>query len=278
MKKIMLPLIALATVIGLSIIGGCNKAIGPVHPSKPVTSVSDSITCDSTGAHISDSLWAYYPINGSDSDASGHNHAMTLVSGVSLGTDQFGHANSALDFSGIAGGHAVINDGTLFGPAAFTISLWIDYRKIGGYGITKTDFTNAEGTSISLGMDPRNWIDTLRFSIGTTPNNCTTPQTDGIETKNTAGTDTSTWYHLVATFSAGVGKIYVNGQFKGSVTAPFTTFTWCSNAPFILGNWWSEDDVVPAFNGKMDEIRIYTRALCDLEISYLYHHSFNVNP
>lgn len=238
------------------------------------TTLTDTVKVyhDTTYRHINDSLWAYYKFDGNLADSSGNNHALTLVSGVALGYDMWGNANNALDFSGAAGGYAEIADGTSFNPTAFTISLFIEYRQSGGYGITKTDWNTAEGTSFSLGMDPTYWLDTLRFSLGTTPNNCSTPQATGVLAKNPETTHIWSWYHLVGTFNNGIGKLYVNGQYKATVTTPYTAMGWCSNAPFILGNWWKLGDVTPSFNGKMDEIRIYDRELSATEVTWLYNH------
>lgn len=271
MKKLALPLIGLAAVIGFSFLGGCNKVpVGTYHPEHSAT--VDSITCDSTGAYLNDSLWAYYPFSGNENDSTGHGHTLTLDTGVALGPDMNGVANHALSFAGILHGRAEIADGANFNPASFTVSMWIDYKVQGGFAFTKTNYATAEGTSFSIGQDPANWIDTLRFALGTTPNVCSTPNASGVECKNTAGTSLNTWYHLVGVFSNGTGKIYVNGQLKGTVTTPYNVFTWCSNAPFILGDWWSAAGISYAFNGEMDNIRIYTRALCDLEVAYLYRH------
>lgn len=276
MKRHLLPLTGLLLLASLYIFNGCTKSIkGSGDSGKTGGTTTDTVTvsnCDSTGKHINDSLWAFYPFAGNLVDSSGHNHTLTLVSGVSLGYDMWGNANNALDFSGAPGAYAEIADGTSFSPAAFSVSLFIHYRVVGGFGFTKTNFSDATGTSFSIGMDPRNYIDTLRYAIGTTPNNCSTPNSSGVSIKNNDSAHLYAWYHVVATFSNGVGKFYVNGELKNSATMTFNTIPWCSNAPFILGNWWSLDDVVPAFNGKMDEIRIYSREITATEVAYLYNH------
>lgn len=83
---------------------------------------------------------------------------------------------------------------------------------------------------------------------------------------DTAYVKTGQWYHVVYTYSKGISKFYVNGQLKAS-QAKTANFTPNSQSLYIGGNintqypFW--------FNGIIDDIRIYDRALCDGEVKQL---------
>src|SRR5262249_54888560 len=95
------------------------------------------------------------------------------------------------------------------------------------------------------------------------------PTSSGVSVKNTNNTQFGAWYHIVMTFSNGICDLYINGVLVTSYTFNQTQLTWCSGAPFILGNWWNSDNR-PSFNGKLDEIRVYTRAITAKEVNWLY--------
>ncbi len=79
--------------------------------------------------------------------------------------------------------------------------------------------------------------------------------------------DYNTWYHLCATYHGATRSavIYINGRPHGSKTlaAPLT-----SAANVVLGHDFDHARKLP---GLLDEVRIYTRALSQEEISRHYH-------
>ncbi|HPQ12612.1 MAG TPA: DUF2341 domain-containing protein, partial [Paludibacteraceae bacterium] len=70
------------------------------------------------------------------------------------------------------------------------------------------------------------------------------------------------WYYLVATYQGTTGKFYINGNYIGSFTFTRTTDT----NPFQIGRSYSGE----YFNGLVDEVRVYNRALTSAEVSDLY--------
>jgi hypothetical protein len=76
------------------------------------------------------------------------------------------------------------------------------------------------------------------------------------------------WCHVVATYANGLMSLYVNNALVGTDSA--SPPAWCPGAPFLLGNW-ASPGTTTAFIGKMNEIRIYTRALNPKEVAYLFN-------
>ena len=67
-----------------------------------------------------------------------------------------------------------------------------------------------------------------------------------------------TWYHAVVIFQSGVAKIYVNGILKGEISRPSLN---TNNTFFKIGN----------FNGFVDDLKIYDRAISATEVTNLYN-------
>ena len=76
---------------------------------------------------------------------------------------------------------------------------------------------------------------------------------------------TTTWYHLVGTFDGTTIKVYVNNALVGSGSAGAVSTT--GNAQ--IGTYNSR--VSSSFNGFIDEVGVWSRALNTTEISTLYN-------
>jgi hypothetical protein len=224
---------------------------------------------DIIGKHINDSLWAYYPIEGNTNDASGNNHTLELHNGASLSYDVNGNDLSALNFNGNEN-YASISDGALFPSTnTFSVSFTIMPRENRGLFFGKQDYNTAKAASFNVGIDNVTNGDVARFSITTNNDEvCNQIPAGGHLLSNTNVFNPYAWYHIIATFDNGTMKMYVNGSLVGTKTINIMTVNSCSNGQFILANWWSGDH--NGFNGKMDDIRIYTRALSDMEAKYLF--------
>jgi len=271
MKQPLIILSLLVSIFSSVSFFGCTKTTTHTDTVTVIDTLKPPVG-DTTYKHINDSLWAYYPLNGNLGDSSGNNHTLSLVgSGVSLGYDLWGNPQGALDFTP-GSSYAEIADGANFNAPNFTVSLFAMERTVRGLLFSKVDYNNAYGATFNVGSSPTYYIDTLDFSINADPNVCSEiPQS--ASTYNALNLTESilpyAWYHIVITFSNGVGNLYVNGNLVGTKTVPEQQLAECSNAPFILGNWWAQDNG-PSVDGKIDEVRVYSRVLTTNEITYLY--------
>lgn len=71
----------------------------------------------------------------------------------------------------------------------------------------------------------------------------------------------NTWYHVAATYDGATMKLYINGTLDASKAQ---TGSVSSNGAFNVGYLY---DASRNFNGKMDEVRVWKRALSQTEIS-----------
>ncbi len=81
-----------------------------------------------------------------------------------------------------------------------------------------------------------------------------------------------TWYHIVGTFDGTDSKIYLNGALKDTVTAAGTISNPSNVKPLIGANPGTGDNVDgDYFDGKIDEVQIFSSALTADQIKQLYN-------
>lgn len=229
-----------------------------------------------------DELVAYFPFNGNLRDESGNDHD-AIPYGITFITDRFNQSNSAIYFTngayikGDTGGDKPFPEGDR------TISLWYkpriyDYApglNQGGYlfGYGGNGCDNTHGTSLIAVI---NNLDTLPCNYDL-QSHC---RNDRVLYYNaTMNSATSMWNHWAMTSSGSTMKMYLNGQLVGTnFNAHLKTYVQGTEFAFGVG-------VSPntgkapftyssaAFEGGMDSIRVYNRALEDDEILALYNES-----
>ncbi len=166
-------------------------------------------------------------------------------SNVTFVPGRFGHANTAIRLNN-AGTTATLT-GLPLSSNSRTIALWVkmdtlrsDFNFIYSYGTA----TNAEGLYIRPAQI-----------------NHFTPNHSKVATFNT-----TSWFHLVVTYTGTASRIYVNGVLLGSQNLIKNT---ANNANlFRLGL--SEGGAPDFFRGLIDDLKIYSGALTDLQVSALY--------
>ncbi len=223
-------------------------------------------------------LVAYYPFNGDATDKSGNNYNGT-VGGALLTTDRFGNQERAYQFDGDDDYIAIENaTGTKLEPKdAITLSCFIRADGLHGENpfsriIRKTaSFNNGYELSWEIGGNSEI---TAKLLYNCIPVQFSTPS-DGISFNNT--TLINEWHHIAMTYSTTthILKLYIDGILSASKNNCNYDFQHSLNTLFIGGSNGLKDAnnvvVHESFPGKIDDVRIYERALTDLEINALYH-------
>ncbi|HLK27670.1 MAG TPA: LamG-like jellyroll fold domain-containing protein [Puia sp.] len=217
--------------------------------------------------NLDSGLVAYYPFNGNANDASGHNLNGNLLNGVQLTTDKYGNANSAYHFDGVDD-FIQIPDNPSFNPTTgLTIALYFNPEQNGTQTlIGKIDYTGGVGTQFQVAMDFPLYPGVL-FGVNPPSNDCAGVPLNGAYVNTTSPIGINQWYCVVATFDNGIQKIYLNGTLIQTTTASFNNLNQCLNAGIQIGSWWQGDP--QRFKGKIDEVRIYGRAINQQEVSAL---------
>ena len=214
-------------------------------------------------ADLNNGLVAYYPFNGNANDESGNGNHGT-VNGATLTTDRLGNANSAYSFNGSSYYIKVADSNSLDITSSISFSSWIYV-----YGSTNDH-------QVIIGKWYNNNVFEETYVLELQPNGKTIQMPlNGISTggySNVASnTEISfnTWVHVVGVYDSSEIRLYVNGVKTGSlITSGNLPLT---SAPLMIGAHDSTSDR-NAFNGIIDDVRIYNRALSSSEIEELYNY------
>ncbi len=209
--------------------------------------------------NIDSGLVAYYPFNGNALDNSGNTNHGT-VNGATLTTDRFGVPNSAYHFTGGSSKITVPHDSTLNTGNQQSLSAWV-YMESKDWPLMMI---------ISKGFD--NDTGCYRLWMYRQPDSNFTPWYTMRETfyytdATAAGKRNFgmyEWFHMCGTFDGSQVKIYVNGRLDSTYVTGLSIIP--NNKPLNIGHM--------GFNylhqGKIDEPRVYNRALTDCEVLALY--------
>jgi hypothetical protein len=253
-------IIYLSVFVNLSfLVVSCSKK-DCVKPKVPPINYSDS---------LKSGLWAHYLLNGNLNDSSGNGRHMRGVNNIELTADKSGITNSALNFDGI-NDYAVIDDGINFPEGDFTFSFLLYAEKTtGGRIFNKANFNDAKGASIVFGFNDDFADNKLSFGIrndAAVCNSFSDISNSAVLFPNQVIAQNN-WYNVAVQFEKGVQKVYINGQLISAQKTSYLAAKNCNTAPIYFGIWWLQD--MRALKGKLDNIRIHTRALSDNEIKYL---------
>ena len=134
--------------------------------------------------------------------------------------------------------------------------------------IGKIEYTTGYATTYNMGVNYQ--IQTgFYFGVTQIPGSCLQqyPYIPAYFVNSASNFSTNTWHCLVGTFENSNLKIYVDGILVDSKTIAYSSLVTCTNTQLLIGSWWSGD---PAkFKGKIDEVRIYNRALNAQEVGAL---------
>jgi trimeric autotransporter adhesin len=242
-------------ILLLLISGSCHKD----EISEPPTILNDIV--------------AYYPFSGNANDVSGHNYNGNVYGAV-LTTDRFGKANSAYAFDGITSYIDVNNTFFDNGWANMTFSVWfnssanISRPQGGGQTIINTNPHNGFGIGY-------NYNSNLKIYSIKNSNPEITGSWDiiGLSEGNFDYSPVilNNWYHIAIVKSGLDYKFYLNGQLDKLISTTVAPIKYLCSLRFG-GIAQHTDPNKECFSGKIDEIRVYNRALSQSEILYLGTH------
>ena len=242
-----------------------NRALTPSEITQLYTDQTSTVAtppCPTLATNLQTGLVGYWPFCGNANDESGNGNNGT-VNGATLTTDRFGNANSAYSFDGD-------NDIIDFGDVTFldgiseaTWSWWVETQEV------QPQISESEYVSVfrkDLAWIPMQFAnenyDYWRGFIFQTASGSTSGNI--IYTNNVSYGE---WQCFTLVKSLNELSLYKNGTLVQTVA--FSGVLENSNSPFLLGRAYLFNNA-EAFNGKIDDVSIYTRALTPVEISQNY--------
>jgi hypothetical protein len=220
-------------------------------------------------ASVQNGLWASYTFRSGFTDQSGNNHAFTPSGNLRNTYDMTGNPDEAIEFSG-TGDYGIIEDGKDFPDGDFSISFSVMPTVTSGTIFQKADYTSNKGYSFSIGFENVQNDSKLLFVTDKTSDPCNNVFTTNTETA-TYGVRRDilpdAWFYVTIVYQDGEEKIYINDYLEADLKTPSKALQHCKSAPFYIGVPSSAG--IPGFTGKMDNLRLYTRALTPEEVNYL---------
>ena len=200
-------------------------------------------------------LVAWWPFDGNANDASGNGNDGT-VSGATLTTDRNGNANSAYYFSSASCATRIdVNVNTSSITSGLTIQLWAKREGNGCIGPRLMEFWANNGAGqAQWGWDNSN----SGITIGSRTSTSSISKTLPVRPDNV-------WTQLVYTNDGTMGRFFQDGVLVDSIVST-GTISLSGNGAFGRMNHAAWD----AFNGSLDDIGIWNRALSGAEVSAMY--------
>jgi hypothetical protein len=206
-------------------------------------------------------LVGWWPFNGNAIDESINTNDGT-VNGATLTADRNGNANKAYNFNGINNYIEAPSNTGLQLSAAYSIGLWFKSNifNAGQYGYTLISKIQSSG-----------WYGGYETMIGETNSIGGVNHTGNINGNFQlpySGLSSGNWYSVIVTFNGTQLKLYVNGNIVNTVNQSGTLQT--GNDPLRFGRRGGGGIYDQWFNGVIDDIGIWNRALTECEVKKLY--------
>ena len=194
------------------------------------------------------------------SDTSGNSNSGTL-SGTAVPNWVQGRVGNALQFDGLGSYVAVPDSDSLDCTTALSIEAWVKTDVVTGDGVTRriVDKGSAYALAASEQIYFKLYTNGAARGIGYT----------------WSSSDIGVWHHIVGTYDAAGGnnnvKLYQDGQLVGQMTT-----TGNLDATTSILNIGRQGSTSGRFDGIIDELRIYNRALTSSEVTD--HYNGNIPP
>lgn len=208
-------------------------------------------------------LVGYWPFNGNAYDMSGNGNNGTLINGPTLTTDRFGNANKAYNFVGTSYQEIQVPANASLQPAgAVTMAAWVYLTSTSTWATVickRYDNNNDPYNSYGLGL---NTFPTNSKWSGGISNGTVGSLSSAVSSANAP---LNQWVFLVSTYDGANVKLYENGVLVA--TTPKTGNIGYSSLPFRIGGAVNGQNMT----GKIDDVRIYNRAISACEVLELYN-------
>lgn len=207
-------------------------------------------------------LTGHWPLDGTGADRSGFERSVTLGSGTSWTKLR---ASGELNFDGSAGAYASTTT-VLDTTAPFTVAAWVRLSDdpanpaaldANPYAVVSQDGAKTSRFLLMYDDTARKWAFKVRGDS----------QTDKAEAFATTPVAAGHWVHLAGVWDKGTLRIHVNGVLEG--TATDTTTAWAATQGFNIGRAKWNSAPANRWNGSIDDVRAYNRALTAEEISII---------
>ena len=201
-------------------------------------------------------LVAFWTGDGHAKDSLGKHHG-TIQGNVKYTTSRNGKANGAFSFNGKKGSVKILDKPELDTDFAFTLSAWVNLRAYeDSNGVRGPIVSKWSDYGLSFVRDGR--------AVFFVSENFAQKKYESLLSK--AVIPKNAWTHLAGTFDRGTVKLYINGRLEVSrVSTKVKRLDPAENKndDVLIGAQYNTN----AFNGALDDVGIWNRALSDVEMA-----------
>jgi hypothetical protein len=210
-------------------------------------------------------LVGWWPFNGNAYDESGNGNN-GIVNGASLTTDRFGNVNKAYNFNG--------NNTFVEVPSNSNLQLTNNYSINGWFQANFFFNSGTSDRSIISKVQSSGWYDGYEVMVGGTTNAISHVGNVGGNNfvLGSTGYLINTWYMFTVTYNGNTMNLFMNGELV--ITQPTSGNLQTGSLPLRFG---MRDGSIQYFDGKIDDIGIWNRALTACEIQNLYTSTNPIN-
>jgi hypothetical protein len=216
---------------------------------------------------LTSGLVGYWPFDGNTTnwttdttqDMSGNGNTLTLQNLPTTTSPVIGKIGGALFFPGAS--NTIYINNTVSGTfTTFSLSFWQYQTALG------SDNSGGEIVPIRFGGTSFYPLDgDANYRVVNGNFQCHSPNASGLVGSAVNADYLKRWRHLVFTFSGTTMNVYRDGIFQATCDTTGSTNT-VTNPQLQIGNAFAGRDLV----GKLDDVRIYNRALSAQEVQHLY--------
>jgi hypothetical protein len=211
---------------------------------------------------LTDGLVGMWSFDGQDlsgstaEDVSGNGSGGTLQNGPQ---PAIGRIGQALKFDGGDDWIDVGSSVATLESNVVSVSAWVKTKESGTTQVAFGNYINNGDDGYSLGVKNGNG----RFFALNSSESFSSASTTGSVTDGD-------WHHLLGVFDGGDQemRIYLDGELSGSKKVSYSSIEYEPDSPVVMGKRPTRDESY--FNGKIDNVRIYDRALNESEIERMY--------
>ena len=219
-----------------------------------------------TGTSLATGLVGLWTFDGSDIGTSildrsgnGFNGYLVGSNNATSSSKTIGKLGQGFSFAGLNSGGIDLGNNAALTPANFTIAGWVNiasstynYNEIFSSDRDCCSVYNGLGLSIIAGKLSGNIWNSTQYNI-----------------TSTGSIPTSKWTHVAFTYNGTTKSLYINGVLDKSTAQTVNPGTPASFDTYI-GSMGQSSGAVYTLQGKLDDIRLYNRALSASEINQLY--------
>ena len=206
-------------------------------------------------------LVGWWPFNGNANDESGNGNHGT-VNGATLAADRNGNAGKAYSFDGVNDKIDIIANSN-FNFEDFSVSCWINSNNklYTEAVICKSDWNNARSETFALTLNSGSYLTHIKNY-----SNCI-PGAGWVSRQTSSQNNNNVWTNILITYGNSALNVYKNGKLILMDTLS-KKLDVCNGGQVKFGAAWVQ--YPDFFNGLLDDIAIYNRALTAAEVQQLY--------